>query len=546
MGYEVTHYKIKINEASPSLIIRYKKDNLAEIKHCVGSVVCAIKDPLGVIQCAPFIPSGASQANQVAACIHRFGRKMPTPRAERAKDFERYAREFIVKAFKPVTSGDIPTFDEWLEDSGYPGPRREELRHVRDEMTKIGEKDCVNKSFIKWESYMELKQPRAINSYTDEIKVYLGRFVKAVDKATFRNRWFVKGDDPKYRPNKLMDMFGLNPVFCTDFSSFEAHHSGVYARVVRFWMMHMLRCSSIDRHVKSLVSRLMLGQNTCKFGTITAKVDQRLMSGALWTSSSNGVLNLLIMSYIYAKSMGGDVETGLKFKGLFEGDDGIFESFNADRSLIEEMGLKLDFDRHENFSTASFCGVCCVPGKNVNTTDPKKVLRNFFVLPKQYNGAKDSTKWMLLRAKALSYKYLYNDCPIVGPLVDRVCDLTRSYNVSSQRAELDWYKRQVFDRACESKVWLQRPQILEETRDVVSKSFGIDRYTQIQIEDAIGKWDGGDLQIPAIYGYADYKHADDFLVDRPIRYPAIYPMARANGKTMIRDRKIDTFHVAPC
>jgi hypothetical protein len=552
MGYEVTHYRTKVNEPSPSLCVRVKRENSSPQKHCVGNLVCLIRDTTGVVQCAPYVPSGASQANQLVATVHRFGRKMPTGSGETLAEFEAFAKRRIELIFTPVSVFDIPSFSEWLSSSGYSGKRRKQLQTIHDNLRHMREEDCINKSFLKWEGYVldmmfeasresfpDVKNPRGINSYSDETKVYLGRFIRAVDKATFKHKWFVKGDDPKFRAQKLLDVFGRNPVFCTDFSSFEAHHAGTFARVLRHWMMHMLRCPSIDRHVKALVSRLMMGQNVCKFSTLTATIDQRLMSGALWTSSANGVLNLLIMSFIFAKSSGAaDLQKKAdEFKGLFEGDDGIFEAFDADYSLIERLGLKLDIQKHEDFSTANFCGVCCDPIALCNTTDPIKMLRNFFLLPKAYNGASDKVKWAYLRAKSLSYKYLYNDCPIVGPLAHRICELTRGYDIERYCAELDSHKRHLAYQAMRDKVWLDVPKVKEETRQVVEKAFRVPKEVQLAIEDAITRWKGGDLFIPSLFSAADYSHAYYFIVSEPTRYPALWNFIPPTGKSLIKKQK---------
>ena len=65
----------------------------------------------------------------------------------------------------------------------------------------------------------------------------------------------------------------------------------------------MVRCLPGAKVLKDLVCYLMGARNECSFKHVHASVDERLMSGALWTSSANGMLNLLLSSYISARTV---------------------------------------------------------------------------------------------------------------------------------------------------------------------------------------------------------------------------------------------------
>lgn len=556
LGYEVTHYKIKCRRPSGDLYIRKRKEGVVDP---VSGVLVLPLLTNGCIATAPFLPNGSSQPNMCVACVHRFGCVMPP--CHLSLDFYSYSVSFIHKYFTPLDSNEIISFDEWV--TSYSGSRQKALRAVKSKTFQISEKDCKNKSFIKWEAYDEVKNPRAINSYTDETKVILGPIIRSVDKKTFQHKWFVKGEDPRDRPQKLHLAFGERRVFGTDFSSFEAHHHDVFARVVRYWMMHMLRTTAINSRIKRLISRLMLGHNVCEFKTITAQIPQRLMSGALWTSSANGVLNLLILSYLCTRTQHPHLapdqlvaEVDNCFTGFIEGDDGIFQCRGIDNGLIQRMGLNLKLDEYEHFSKASFCGIVCDSQSYTNIKDPRKILRNFFLLPKAYEKSSKNCVWSYLRAKALSYKYLFNDCPIVGELCHRVCQLTRGQSIRGS-TEIGSYQQHLLELAIKEKVWKDAPQVRVSSRRLVEELFGIGCGTQVLIEQLLRSWDGGAIHMPDIFSLAEVVHARDFVTPcystmRPLRTPPSFPVdfvpstMPPNMRLGVRRRQLRPFSVPLC
>lgn len=485
---------MKMNEKSDLLAIQVRPRATTHyephtVSFCSDFVILDkyLKQPI----LAPYVPDQKHVTNQIASAIHRFGCKMPVPASGTATDFRAYAVTLIRLLFKPITSHDIPTFEQWLERTHYDVSRKQYFRQVRESLTGRADDYNKSKSFIKYEGYLEPKNPRSINSPSDESKVLLGPLLKAVDKATFSQKYFVKGSDPKTWPDRLEERFGQKPVMTTDYSSFESHHHGVYANVVHYWMMHMLRLDECPRWVKKLVSKMVLGVNDSEFSSIKVQIPQRLMSGALWTSSSNSVLNLLITTYLVLKSRHPDIEGAdlsshiEEFEGFFEGDDGICVADAIDEGLVRRMGLKLKFGFHKNYSTASFCGVVCDPACKANTTDPSKILRKFFWLDKKYKSMRATKQHSLLRAKALSLKYQYNDCPVVGPLCHRICEQTRGLNLEHVPAELGLFKTNILERAIQSRVWIDAPNISDSTRELVEIAFGMTVQQQLDIERVI-------------------------------------------------------------
>lgn len=495
VGYIVGAYKIKINEPAPMLKITVKPNALRlDSKEIVGCYRWLyIGDPrFGYKQLIPFKPSMSHPANVVSAIVHRVGCAMPTPQPAPAALFADFARRFITRAFKPVRPEDYPEIDDWLDGHSYSGSRKAELRRLYDELRVFRAKVTEVKSFIKDEEYDEPKNARSINSSSDVSKSLLGAIIHAVDHATFQTKWFVKGTNPRTWAAKMRDIFGNRPVVGTDFSSFEAHHSGVYAEVIYFWMMHMTRLVAAKpgmRMLRRLIHRMTLGINCMKFKTVFAELLQRLMSGNLWTSSANGVLNLLLNSFMAAVTANPNatvdelVQWALdQFVGLVEGDDGIFLDYGVTQQTIDSLGLKLKWERAQSYDRIGFCQVYCDPVVHVTLKNPISVLRKFDILPKEFENANKNKCLAYLRAKAICYLVSYCDAPVVGELAYAICRLTRSIDPRTARAALDRYHSEWFDLGMREKVWARKPMVADSSRAVVSQRWGLTVEEQLHME----------------------------------------------------------------
>lgn len=440
----------------------------------------------GRIECVGYVPSFKSVDNAIGACVHRFGRMMKPHDEDTQADFESFSKRLIETIFTPLTSHELVSFEEWLDHTSYSGKRKDELRALARE-PKLSSEVVESKAFGKWEVYDEMKQMRAINSPSDLSKAILGPLIYSSDKQTFRTKYFVKGSDPRTWPQRLRNAFGSRAVVETDFSSFESHHRGCFARVVHHWLTHMTSGVSTQLQ-KYLIDALVLGINRSVFKYITASIPECLMSGAMWTSSANGVLNLCIMGYLAARTKCplGEVEDLVSwfvssFNGFVEGDDGICEDVGVEDDLIEKLGVDLAFDRHDNFCQANFCGITCPLDDGAIITNPINVLRKFFLIPPQYMCAKESVLWGLMRAKAMSYLTLYRDCPIIGELAHRVMELTKSYTPNF--ALHNWHSTK--------SVVLEDPKVPPKvdisTRILMQEKFGISIERQFTMEREIRK-----------------------------------------------------------
>jgi hypothetical protein len=414
---------------------------------------------------------------------------------ENQQRFYEYARKFIRAYVPQLTRLDILNFDEWLARTPYSQARKDYLANVRDELTHADKKICDSKSFIKDESYGEPKNPRLINSPSDESKTILGPLQKAMDEKMFHDpimsRWFIKGTDPRTWIDRMEETFHSEKVINTDFSSFECHHRGVFAKVIWFWQMHMSRNIFVSRCHKRMISRLIRGTNHSKLSKCTSDIDETLMSGVPWTSSANGILNLIINSYLAmnhkypTQNVDFLVREALTFRGLFEGDDGLFEDVGQTEKAARDLGVKLDLIRCRDYSFASFCSMVAPRGETSLCYDFRKAFTNFTMLPAKYKDASETKCMALIRAKAMSYKYMYGNSPIVGAMAYKLLEMTKSIDYRPALDVLDERKRELVAKAADSKCAKEVPEISAYSRHIYSAVFGISAEDQIELEETI-------------------------------------------------------------
>lgn len=486
MGYITSQYCIILNPPSPSLFVKKKTNTNRHM--VVGTYAFLyIAHPLTLKpQLVPFFPSLNSWINETTALQHRVGREMPS--SKDITSFVQFARHYVIKHIVPIHQTAVPCFEQWLDETNYTSARKAELLMLRRSCVVLTdrERDKV-KCFIKAEGFEKPKVPRAICSPSDHTKVLLGPLVSAVDKNLYRCcPQFIKGTDPSTWPRKLMTILGTSPVLETDFSSFEAHHREDFSRIVWFWIKHSTSRLSGYPIEKRLIRSMILNTNTLVFKNITAKLDQRLMSGSLWTSSANGLLNLLIMNYLTLRAAypgldGIDLvcHTG-EFRGVVEGDDGICVSNGIIERDIERLGVVLEMEKHVSYITAGFCSVYCEPDGLRTVRDPLKVMRNFFLLPLALEKASRKTCMSLLRAKALSLKHLCPDGPVIGVLADVIIEMTLRYSLQRALPHLDMRQRELLEYAKDMKYPAAKPSI--DGRNAVASMFRLPLDDQLRIE----------------------------------------------------------------
>jgi len=491
--------------------------------------ICVVDSLTKIPLLIPYVCDISHPFNMVSAAA-RFACDIATPEGRTARCFKKFFKHFIKKHFLP-RSKDGFNFQEYLAKSNWSGARKNQLDLLSQFLTHWHAEWSKNKSFIKLEPFDEPKGARGINSYSDEMKIMLAELFNHIDKSTFASEtqfdssgkpcsFFVKGSDPATWPEKLKDMFGWDPVMISDFSSFEAHHHDIFSEAVKYWMIHMMKPFGFtNRHIR-LFNKLTRGENFCEFKGCTTKIAERLMSGALWTSSANGVLNLLILSFLFTYRDGlvdfdaSHVDSELeKFKIFVEGDDAIATSFKMNEQVRSDLGLKIGGDTSlkiscaPSFGEAAFCQIYTDVSDMTITCDPMRVLRRFPLLERKYMDYRTPYKRALMRAKAMCYKYRFPHAPVVGAYMDLILRLTKHNNADRVSAELGHMKHTVYDFVPKN-VFEDFAKPTEKARLFVEKQFGFKVDDQLALEsimDNMTEWG------PICYDLSMYTTSNDYL-----------------------------------
>jgi hypothetical protein len=254
-------------------------------------------------------------------------------------------------------------------------------------------------------------------------------------------------------------------------------------------MMHSTRDLTGKQALRELIARTTTGRNYIKFGDLSVEIDQTLMSGALWTSSSNGLLNFVINSYMCALTRVGPRVSDMldyvqhDFRALFEGDDGIVEDHQVPAALITEMGLALKLEPHPDCSTAGFCSLYFDTDENVLVRNPIDYLRKFPSICAKYDSMSDRKRMSLYKCKALSGLDTLYACPVIGLYLSSVEHATRSYSCDAVRHTLEQHDRDVLARALSRRTTYVNPSI--KSRLLVERLFGVSVETQLCLEQQI-------------------------------------------------------------
>lgn len=237
------------------------------------------------------------------------------------------------------------------------------------------------------------------------------------------------------------------------------------------------------------------------------------MSGVLWTSLMNGVLNLCILSFLKIQTEHPELsaqEQSVKIhelQALFEGDDGIMASEGIPAVLMEQLGVKLKLEVKPRFTMASFCGKTSAEQSDNVTPNVKKIVREFFVLPIKYRDANEKIHKSLLRAKALSYFHCYPNSPIVQALCLAVCKKTSGINISAKHRGVVGYndyidagEKDMKDRfrsvlrmggKATTNELFREPTMID--RHHMEELYGISVEDQCAIESSLLQWGDGVL-----------------------------------------------------
>lgn len=122
----------------------------------------------------PYSVDRKDVATQVQGLKKRLGQALPRALPGMTEKIKALATE-LARTFTPLE--ELPSVDEWLEDTHYAMHRKDELRRVHSDLDgrwpNRKETQKVN-SFVKSETYPAIKHARWINSRCDKVKVTVG------------------------------------------------------------------------------------------------------------------------------------------------------------------------------------------------------------------------------------------------------------------------------------------------------------------------------------------------------------------------------------
>ncbi len=463
----------------------------------------SLRLPISLDAAAPIIPNPAPTPNKVGGILKRFCRD-PGLNRKFLRGLRAFTLRWCRKNLRSFTKSDDLSFETWIDGTDYPQSRKEQLKIIYGEISKNHFRKnsrhhsrCTKvKSFVKDESYPEMKYPRMINSRCDEFKVFSGPIFDAIGKKLGERPEFVKYIPVVERPRYLFERLQGRgrKFFSSDYSSFEAHFGAEMMKNCEFILYnYMTRGLNADmRDRMTIIMSVLAGENDIRFKDISMTLKATRMSGEMNTSVGNGFSNLMIN--LYMAELHGCGETTI----CVEGDDGIMTFQYPENAPTEAdfkaNGLIIKLIESDNLADLSFCGQVFDPDDSIVLTEPFDALVNFGFSRKLYIKAGRALQLQLLRARALSMLYQYNGCPMLTAFACRVAYLTR--NITIRRSLLDkveQYKRSILRDALKLHVDPIFPSATAPCRVLFARLYGVEIGDQIAFENAMA-----DLELDSV------------------------------------------------
>jgi len=410
-------------------------------------------------------------------------RNLPDPDPVLLNEFEEFLNIFIPQNFTPLRDTDILPPEEWIDSRPY--PLKEKMRLKRELMLwnrKFDKKFYQFKLFTKDEPYTDVKHARNICGPSDAAKVYFGPYITAMEEQLYAKTQFIKTIAVDQRPAYMKEAFGaFTAKFgVTDYSKFEAAFKRAIKDKIEL-KFHDYMTSGLStgseyrsRYREWVRNRILLVN---KFFMLDIEEECARTSGENATSMNNGFTNWVIQEFY-------KWQTGIDFLTFVEGDDGLtmWAGTPPTKEWYARLGFDIKIELHSDLSTTSFCGQVFDDTDMKVFTDPRYVLAGFGWLPNRYSQSKRSVHLCLLRAKAWSYGYQYQACPIISSMSRCFLRLTRSYDARKAFEYLDSYKAAELKKALDAGRPVLNQPVGMNTRLLMEKLYGVSVAQQLQYE----------------------------------------------------------------
>lgn len=439
----------------------------------------------------PFAPR-KDEKNEENGIKKRLIHSHTLPSRGLVQEIRAFVKKEIIPHITPLPPGvpDEELRDQWNEANSYTAKRKQELRELAEahQLTKNKptKEVLASKMFMKEEFYEEKKHARLIISRSDTFKGIVGPYIHAFDEELFHGHFsenFVKGKDSAWKVKRMQEIESKYPLFMeTDYSSFEGSQccqiqDAIEKQVLRHYLKFYPR---IWNYVDATYCppeydlKPRKGKKRFQPPDIFSKYHQMYLagnrkSGEMWTSSGNGLTNLVVMKFLASKKH-------ISWDGIVEGDDGFFgvtrRAVKSEDYASLGFTIKLEYQTDPNY--LSFCGLRFSRVGDL-IVDPENLNRVGWVVKKRYFSSKKKKRLALLKAKMLSLLAEAPGCPITSTLA-KCC--IRNIKVKADYSDGDWWYVN----------WLKNErvdfmhEVNERTRLDFSKMFGIPVSVQKELE----------------------------------------------------------------
>nr|AOG30801.1 gp2 [Towan virus] len=540
MSYRIIGYdssKLKLPETREEWRFKLLDNPEHNLAKAIDETVAVQCGPVNLAH-IPFAPR-KDETNEENGIVKRLIHAQHLPKRRLVQEIRQFVKKEIIPYINPLPPGmtDEELREKWNQDNSYSAKRRQQLKELAEQhklkYNRPTKEIMKSKMFMKEEFYEEKKHARLIISRSDTFKGIVGPYIHAFDEELFHGHFsnnFVKGKDSKWKVARMREIQSKYPLYMeTDYSSFEGSQcamiqDAVEKQVLRHFLKNYPKIWSyvestfeeaeievIGQKRKEAYERKMPKpsrrdftelledpdlQPSCKHADIFSKYHRLYLlgnrkSGEMWTSSGNGLLNLVIMKFLAHKKR-------ISWDGIVEGDDGFFgvsaRYIQADDYSQLGFTIKLNYETDPNM--LSFCGLR-FSGTGKLVVDPENLNRVGWIVKKRYFHAKKKLKLALLKAKMMSLLAEAPACPISSVLAKSVI---RKIRVKPRFGDQDWWYTQ----------WLSKEKVdlTEEvdyrTRLDFSVMFGIPVSTQIEMENSFKKDCFSNFFLPIGKGHSDW------------------------------------------
>lgn len=445
----------------------------------------------------PFSPAHTMD-NELRGIYKRLIHKHNLPQIGLVRQLADYVKREIIPYLPPLELGRDreELLEKWFKHCSYSNKRKQQLIQKYDAYIQkygLNPTDEVNdcKMFIKEEFYPEKKHARMIISRSDEFKAIVGPYIHAFDEELFHGHFeknFVKGKDSTWKVERMKQINSDYPlVLETDYSSFEGSQSlliqnAVELQVFRHYFQNypeILRFIEAAYDPLYYESRPPHGQRwPLKFDIHSKHFKMHIVgnrkSGEMWTSSGNGLLNLVIMGFLAERN-------GVRWDGIVEGDDGFFGVSNANiqPQHYDALGFTIKLLYETDPNKLSFCGLrFSKDGQKV--VDPENLNRIGWAVKRRLFNSSKKKRLALLKAKAMSLLAEAPHCPVTSVLAR---ELMCRIKVKADFSEIDpWYRDWLANEKFEPEI-----PIADSTRECFEDLFGITVLEQLKLEESFRK-----------------------------------------------------------